>query len=181
MSLIDNYIKDIKQNRKNWLNGYYNCIPFIGMDRLTSYVPGLEKSTYYLVTASTGIGKSKFSRCLFVHSPYEYKRLNLSSPIKFKILFFSLEESKQSFINGEVSRHLFLKYGVRVSKRELMSIGKPNTIDQKTIDLVEKSKEDLAGFFDCVEVIDDIRNPYGIYKKCKDHLESRGKVTYKKL
>ena len=51
---------EIVQNKQNHDNGYYNCIPFIGLNRLEKYLPGIEQGTYYLITASTGV-KSKIN------------------------------------------------------------------------------------------------------------------------
>ena len=57
MNFNDIY-SEIVQNKQNHDNGYYNCIPFIGLNRLEKYLPGIEQGTYYLITASTGV-KSK--------------------------------------------------------------------------------------------------------------------------
>lgn len=48
-------LKEIEQNKKNHEEGYYNCIPFMGLNRLERLLPGIEHSTYYLLTASTGV------------------------------------------------------------------------------------------------------------------------------
>ena len=53
MNFKDIY-SEIIQNKQNHDNGYYNCIPFIGLNRLEKYLPGIEQGTYYLITASTG-------------------------------------------------------------------------------------------------------------------------------
>ena len=54
MNFNDIY-SEIVQNKQNHDNGYYNCIPFIGLNRLERYLPGIEQGTYYLITASTGV------------------------------------------------------------------------------------------------------------------------------
>lgn len=46
---------EILENKKNHEDGYYNCIPFIGMERLEKYLVGIEQDTYYLLTASSGV------------------------------------------------------------------------------------------------------------------------------
>lgn len=45
----------IESNLRNHNNGDYNCIPFMGMERLEEFLPGVEKSTYYLLTANSGV------------------------------------------------------------------------------------------------------------------------------
>jgi len=48
---------EIIQNRENHQQGYFNCIPFMGMERLERYLPGIEQDTYYILTASSGVKK----------------------------------------------------------------------------------------------------------------------------
>ena len=67
MNFSDIY-SEIRQNRENHTSGYYNCIPFMGMERLEMYLPGIEQSTYYLLAAASGVGKSKLARYLFIHN-----------------------------------------------------------------------------------------------------------------
>ena len=75
MNFNDIY-SEIVQNKQNHDNGYYNCIPFIGLNRLEKYLPGIEQGTYYLITASTGV-KSKIN--LHINKPY--RKQNTSSPL----------------------------------------------------------------------------------------------------
>ena len=67
MNFNDIY-SEIVQNKQNHDNGYYNCIPFIGLNRLEKYLPGIEQGTYYLITASTGVKtKIKHIQPLIIH------------------------------------------------------------------------------------------------------------------
>ena len=54
MNFIDIY-SEIAQNKENHNQGYFNCIPFMGMERLERLIPGIEQDTYYLLTASSGV------------------------------------------------------------------------------------------------------------------------------
>ena len=54
---FDDVIGKIESNLRNHSQGYYNCIPFQGMERLEKYLPGIEQATYYLVTASSGVNR----------------------------------------------------------------------------------------------------------------------------
>jgi hypothetical protein len=49
---------EIIQNRENHQQGYFNCIPFMGMERLEKYLPGIEQDTYYILTASSGVNNN---------------------------------------------------------------------------------------------------------------------------
>ena len=62
----------LKNNKKNHDEGYFNCIPFEGLERLERFIPGIELATYYLLTASSGVGKSKLARSLFIYNPCKF-------------------------------------------------------------------------------------------------------------
>ena len=53
--MFNEIIKKIVDNKNNHNNGYYNCIPFMGMESLEEYLPGIEHSTYYLLAANSGV------------------------------------------------------------------------------------------------------------------------------
>lgn len=56
---FEEILQEIQDNKYNHNNGYYNCIPFIGFERLESFIPGIELETYYLITANSGINFKK--------------------------------------------------------------------------------------------------------------------------
>lgn len=159
---------ELLDNKKNHNSGYYNCIPFMGMDRLESFIPGIEQGTYYILTAGSGIGKSKLCRFLFIHNPYQYIVNNPDKDIELSIKYFSLEESRKKVILSEISKYLFTKYNLIVSIKDLQSIGKYNTIDEDTLIKVKEAEEYINNFLKYVDIIDSLRNPTGIYKYVRD-------------
>lgn len=52
---FEEIFSEIEKNKDNHTDGYYNCIPFMGMERLERFLPGIEQDTYYLLTASSGV------------------------------------------------------------------------------------------------------------------------------
>lgn len=167
--------QEIAQNKKNHDNGYFNCIPFVGLDRLEYFIPGIEQETYYKITASSGVGKSKLARSLFIHNPYTYVTQNPQVDIKLSILYFSLEESKKKVILSEISKYLFSKYQIVVSIKELQSRGRYNTIPADVLEKVDEAEEYVNNFLETVDIIDNIRNPTGIYKYVRDFALKIGK------
>ena len=168
-------ISDIENNRNNHLQGYYNCIPFIGMQRLEQFIPGIEQETYYLVTANSGIGKSKFVRYLFIHNPYEYIRTHPDCGIELKIIYFSLEESKKKVILSEISKYLFTKYNIPVNIKQLQSRGRYNTISAETLEKVKEAEEYIEQFLNVVDIVDSVRNPTGMYKYVRNYAMQVGR------
>lgn len=167
MNFSDIY-SEIRQNRENHTSGYYNCIPFMGMERLERFLPGIEQDTYYLLTASSGVGKSKLARYLFIHNPYQFIKNHPESGIKLSIKYFSLEESKKKIILSEISKYLFTTYGLVVSIKQLQSRGRFNTITPDILDKIKEAEAYVDEFLETVEIIDSIRNPTGIYKYVRD-------------
>jgi replicative DNA helicase len=93
--------KRVEENRQNRLDGNYNSIPW-SFDRLTDEYnyPGWVKGKMYLVTASSGIAKSKFTKWLTIVSTYmKWKE----KPFKTKIFWFALEESKEKLYLEAIS------------------------------------------------------------------------------
>ncbi len=160
--------QEIQDNRNNHQAGYYNCIPFRNMERTERYLVGLEQATYYNFTANSGVGKSKFLRHFFIHSPCDFVIENPQYDIKLDILYFSLEESKKKILLSELSKHLHSEHGVTVSVKELQSRGRHNTISSEVLELVRNAQEYLDNYQQVVKIYDNIRNPTGIYKTVRD-------------
>lgn len=161
-------LNKIKANKENHDKGYYNCIPFLGLNRLERVVPGIEQSTYSIIGSGTGTGKSKLSRFMFIHTPLMYLEQNPLEDIKLNILYFSLEESKEKVILSQTSRYLYTKYNKIISVKDLQSIGRYNTISYEDLKLIEESQPHIDKFLEVVDIQDEIRNPTGIFKYCRD-------------
>ncbi len=160
---------EIAANKHNHEKGYFNCIPFMGMERLERFIPGIEQDTYYLLTASSGVGKSKLARYLFIHNPYQYIKAHPDTDVKLTIKYFSLEESKKKIILAEISKYLFTKYGISISIKQLQSRGRFNTISSDILEKIKEAEQYIEEFMEIVEIIDTIRNPTGIYKHVRDY------------
>jgi hypothetical protein len=167
MNFQDLY-KELQDNKINHDSGYFNCIPFVGMERLERFLPGVEQDTYYLLTASSGVGKSKLARYLFIHNPYNYVKNNPDMGIKLDIKYFSLEESKKKIILAEISKYLYTKHGISLSIKQLQSRGRYNTLSQDDLEKIAEAEEYVNEFMATVDIIDNIRNPTGIYKYVRD-------------
>ena len=155
-------------NKQNHDSGYYNCIPFMGMERLEMYLPGIEQSTYYLLAAASGVGKSKLARYLFIHNPIVFLENNPDSGIELDILYFSLEESKEKIILAEISKYLYSKYNLVISIKQLASVGRYNVISSEDLAKVRLAEAHVRKFLDRVTIYDNVRNATGIYKTVRN-------------
>lgn len=167
-------INRILENRKKKLEGGFNSIPF-GLKRLEQFVPGIQRPNYTIVTANSGVGKTKVAKNMFVFRPYDFVKSHPEANIKFTVLYFCLEEPDDAFMQSYICYQLYKKHGQRISIKELRSQLKPEdktaVIDDITLDRVNQMLPELKEFEHDVHLIRDVDKPYSIYKYCTEFLE----------
>ena len=179
--LFNSTVHEIERNQERAASGQVNCIP-VSFPWMSQYYPGVEKATYQVISANSGIGKSKFARYLYVINSYEFIKNNPGTDIKIKIFYFALEETQEKFMMSIISYWLYVKHKKRVSIKELRSIGKPGVyLSQEIIDLIKKGHEFFKDLLKYVTVISDTKNPTGIFKIVRDYNEKRGHWTKKTI
>lgn len=83
MSIIDRVFDDIENRRERILSGKINCIPW-NFPRFEEFNPGIEKSKYYLITASSKVNYVIY--CLIYNAAYcngniTYVHLNIGETL----------------------------------------------------------------------------------------------------
>ena len=168
MSELTNRIFNyLQKRRQRVLEGEINCIP-LPFYRFKQEFPGIEQSTYYLIAAASGVGKSKLARYLFIHNPIMFLENNPDSDIQLDILYFSLEESKEKVILAEVSKYLYTQHKLNLSIKQLSSVGRYNVLSTEDLQKVQQSEEHVNNFLKRVKIFDNVRNATGIYKTVRD-------------
>lgn len=177
MSLLKRVYDDLEERRERVLSGKVNCIPW-GLPRFEEYSPGIEQGRYYLMTANSKVGKSQGTDWLFMYNPFKQMKLN-KLPIKLKIFYFSLEMSKEEKLRQMMCNLLFLTsdHKTVISPKTLRSTKK--AIDQDILDKLRENEEYIDEFLECVTFIDNIRNPFGIYKFMRDYALKNGTQHFK--
>lgn len=174
--IYDRALSILEENQKRRKEGKFNCIP-TPFERMEEYLPGIEKKMLYIVTASSGVGKSKFTKYFFVLNAYEFARTQ--PDMRFRIKYFCLEESKENFIHSLMCYKLYIDYGDRVPIKQLKSILKSPYLNDDQLEKIKQMKDYFHEFEEYVEVIDHIRHPTGIYKHVEAFMEANGKWTMK--
>ncbi len=171
--LYDSIEKNIIKKESD---GYTSILcPF---DRLSKRFPGWVKGTYSIITASSGIGKTKFTKFFTVTSIYDFVKQN--PYIKVKIFYFALEESKETFWLSMLSTILSDRYGIYLSPQELLSLGRYN-LHRDILNKIKAVQEEIDLMEQNVEVIDNVFNPYGIYKKVRDYFDNPELGEFEKI
>lgn len=180
--LVDRVLKSLEERRQNILNGNINCIPS-PFKRFSEDFPGIEQGKYYLVSASTKVGKTQLASFLFLYNSVLYA-YNHPDKIDLKILYFPLEETQEAITLRFMSYLLYTlsKGQIRKSPTDLKSVREQFPIDKEILDLFEEEpyKSILNFFEEHVTFVPD-RNPYGIFKQAQDYAEQNGKIYTKKL
>ena len=176
---INEIIAKIQTNKENHEHEYYNCLPFEMYPRFQHFVPGIVQGRSYMLTGNSGCGKSKLSRTLFIHQPYQYIKAHPELGIELSVIYFSLEEDKERIYMSELSRNLRTKFNISVSIDQLLSIGKDNTISRDLFPKIDACREELEMFMNKVQVYDNIANPTGVYKTIRDEAYRLGRYTSK--
>jgi hypothetical protein len=104
--IFNRALQTIKDNRQRRVEGGVNAIPF-PMRRLSGIIPGIQRKNKTLVSAATGVGKSKLTKILYVIEPFEFVRTHPEMNIKLDLFYFALEESSENFIHSVMVYKLF--------------------------------------------------------------------------
>jgi hypothetical protein len=174
MSFRDTY----NRIRENFLREV-NCIPskFV---RFKPYFLGVIKSTYIIITASSGIGKSKFTKWAYIFTPFQFIKEAPDLNISLKVFYFSLEENKDKFIRTLISEQLYQRYGLEISARDLLDMDKDNSkLSEDVLDKIETCEDYIDELLEVVEIIDYIRNPFGIFKYVREYARANGTFYFK--
>jgi replicative DNA helicase len=178
--MFDNTFEKIKSNWDNFKKGLVNTIPFENFPTLNKHIPGIIKGVYYIVTASSGVGKTQLTKSLFVLEPYKYIKKYSDKNLKLKILYFALEESKEEFTLGLISNRLKVKHNLSYSVLDLQTYTN-KVISQDVLNKIYECREYFQDLEKYLVVEDSISNPTGIYKYVRDYSEKNGTHHYKTL
>lgn len=166
MELIERVLNHLREKRERNVSGKINCIPspFHGF---SSEFVGIEKGTYYLVTANQKAAKTQFTSFMFIFHPLLYALRN-PDKLRVKIFFAPLEESKEQAVERFMRYILYVFSGqkTRIDPKLLESTIEGKALPKEILDLFDQSpyKEALE-FYEKHVVFLSEKNPTGIYKQ----------------
>jgi replicative DNA helicase len=157
----------------------HNCIPF-NLNRVKDYIPGISRREYTIITANSGIGKSKFARGVYIYDALDFIIDNEEFTDPVKMFYFSLEESEIKFILSYVARKLKINHGIETSVRDLLSMYEKR-IGEDVLPLIDLYGEEFSKYSKYLEVVDFIHTPTGIYNHVYKWLDSNGTMLKEKV
>jgi hypothetical protein len=178
MQIFDRVKKEFRENKQIRLDGKITAIPWLSLPKLSTVLPGVQQKRYVICTANSKVGKSKMTDFLYVYEPFDFVNTT-ETHIKLKIFYFSLEMSKEDKIKEVVSYKLFKETGNSISSERLGSVFKDYILEDSVEKIIDTYDDFFQKFESTVTYIDDVRNPYGIYKYVRDYAIKNGTIIYK--
>jgi len=153
---------------------------YLSSPKLGKFVPSIPKGKSIHITANTSVSKSQFWKWYFLAAPYILYKQYPDSNFKPKWFIFLLEESYEQLYDGLISMFVFIKYQKIVTPSLLTGFTQEITTDEelRLVDLVTPIVEDLLSY--CT-IRENIYNPTGIYRTCRDEIILSGKRFYTTL
>lgn len=180
--MVERIIKSLRDRRNNILSGNVNCIPspFV---RFRNDFPGIEQGRYYLISASTKVGKTQLMNYLFLYNSVLYSYYH-PEKVHLRVLYYNLEETQEAITLRFMCHLLYILSDktIRKTPNDLKSVREDKVIEEEILNKFEMEpyKSILEYFENTVTFLDD-KNPYGVYKQSKKYAESNGVTHTKKL
>lgn len=167
MSYFDRVKKLIDRNLEN----EFNAIPFT-LPRLNSYVPGITKGNYCIITASEKVGKSTLCDELYLYGAYEFC---IANNIPLKIFYWSMEMSLTEKIIKGIIRNIYKSRKIVVDRKDILSLS-ANRMSQELYDIIMAQRVYFEKFEDIVTLFEGQINPTGTYTEINKYMEANGKM-----
>src|SRR6185437_12598653 len=175
MGRFSESLKKIKRNKEIRESGKHVCIPY-PFPRLRNILPGIEMGQNIGISAGTSVGKSKFTRFMFIYSVYNYVKDNPNCGIKPLIYYFLLEDPTSKIMNNMICFRLKEKYKIDITLQNLES--KSEILSDEVLKKIEECEEYFNDLEKYLIIIDNIHNPFGLYKEMRSYFEANGTIEY---
>lgn len=161
-------------------NPFYNCIPFENSPTLNRFIPGIIPGTALLMSARSGVGKSKWIRGKYLRSIKQFNDTYKS--FKVNVYFNSLEESNKFVLaNSIINYFANHKNDHSLTFDKIFSTGEHNVLDRITLQLINQNWERFEKEYDFIKFNFKTRDIHDIYRNIKDDLHSQGKIIDNKF
>lgn len=165
-------LESFEENFKRGIEGKNMGIP-MGFKRLSKVV-GLRRKVYYLIGGYTGSAKTTFLDDAFVLNPAAWFNDHKDeTDIDIKILYFSMERSKDLKIAKWISRYIFLTHGKILSMSDILSW--ETQLDEKYLKYVDEAKVYINELLhDVITLHEHPRHPTEVLQMIKKFAYERG-------
>lgn len=173
--MLEGVVKEVDRGREGLNKGFP-----MGFPRLIEHIPDIQKGTSYLIFGESGSGKSAFVDTAYVFNPLDWYLKNKDNTnLKIKILYYSLEISKDRLLLKQITRKIYIDTGLLLDVNYILSRGK-HRIRQEHYELVLKYCKYFEQLSEYLIIKDNStsNHPYAIYRDLWNYSEEVG--TYEK-
>jgi replicative DNA helicase len=171
-----NTIEKIEYNLGRFEKGLPLSIKWLFPNFSTRYF-GFVKGSYTIVTANSGVGKTKFAKFITINSIIDFKQKNPETPIH--LYWFALEESKEMFELSIVSNILYNKFNLQFSVMQLLSLDTSKLI-RPVLEKVEEANKEKNEIMSWITVKEEISKPSEVAKFFDKEMNKYGKHSVDK-
>lgn len=176
-----NHLQDFYSTVTDGIQGKNEGIPLC-LPRVGKHV-NIRKALTFLVGGYTGSAKTSYLDDVFVLRPFEWYLENKhKSPVKLKIVYWSMERRAQFKLARWHCRRIFLDHGIMVPMNRILGwVKKEERLNSNEHDLVLLYKDYFAELFELLTLVDYPQNPTGIrnffhHKDKPGYMDNHGKV-----
>ncbi len=155
---FDRVLAKIERNREIIMSGGFIGIPY-PFPKMNYELAGIQEGEIHMVTATTGVSKSKYTRFVYIYNVYKFY---LKTGYKTKIIYFPLEDSKDSIMEHLMVFYLYEHYGIRYDIKNLASKrGHAVTLD--IINMIKEARDYFGKLYEILSVYSEESTPEEIF------------------
>ena len=163
--ITESLLQAIDRGRAGKEQGYS-----IGLPKLEQIIDGVTKSTYTLIAAESGVGKSSLMLYSYVYRPL----MDHLDDNKLKISLFSLEMNADKILAKLLSTYIFEKYNKRLSVKQLLSVQKGFILNDECYSIVKECIPWMKKIESIITIYDKSTTANSLYSNILKELNSRG-------
>lgn len=145
----------------------------MGLPKLESIIDGVTRETNTLIFSNSGSGKTSLALYGYIYKPL----CEHLDDDKFKVIYFSLEMTGEMLMAKLLATHIFFKYGIELSVKELLSRKKDYRLSDDLYKIVQDEQEWMQKVEKHLFIYDKQVNADAIYAITMKQLEKYGKFS----
>ena len=117
--------------------------------------------------------KTQITDWLFLYNTIQ-QVIEYNLNVRLKVFYFTLEMTKEEKMLAAFANILYVKEGIRVAPKDLRSTKADKMLSDEHLEIIKKYEPYFEKIEEVVTFIDDIRNPFGIFKFMRDYAKNNG-------
>lgn len=165
---LDDFFAEVDRGREGKNQGIG-----MGLPKLESIIDGVCPSTYTLIFAGTGNGKSSLALYAYVYRPL----MEHLDDEMYRCTYFSLEMTRKTIYARLLSLYIFDTYGIEISPKEIFSRKKNYKLCDAYYEIIKECRPWLEKVRRVVKIYDKTCNAAYIYNKLILEIKKTGKLS----